>query len=240
MRFEEFEEKAREEWQRIPEEYKAGIDALIVERRARPHERAPDVYTLGECVTEAYPSEFGGPDTTRSAVVLYYGSFLRLANLDDTFGWEEEIWETLTHELKHHLESLATEDALIDVDYAVDENFKRQEGEDFDPFFFRAGEPLGEGRYRLERSVFVERPASGARAPLELEVDGVGYRLDSIPRVDAEVTFVTLTGNVDDSLDELCLVLVRDAGIGRSLRALFGRRPPDVAVLDAPVERVTG
>ncbi|MGH7505187.1 MAG: metallopeptidase family protein [Longimicrobiales bacterium] len=107
MTFDVFERHARSEWDRIPDRYREGIDGLVVERDAKPHPDAPDVYTLGECVTEAYPSDFGGPDTIRSAVVLYYGSFLRLSRLDETFDWEEEVWETLTHELQHHLESLA-------------------------------------------------------------------------------------------------------------------------------------
>jgi hypothetical protein len=238
VRFEEFERHAREEWDRIPDDYKAGIDALIIERHARPHPRTEEVYTLGECVTEAYPSEFGGPDTTRSAVVLYYGSFLRLARLDETFDWPEEIWETLTHELKHHLESLAADDALVDLDYAVDENFKRHEGEDFDPFFFRAGEPLGDGRYRLERSVFVEREPPRAGEPIEFEVDDVAYRVRSLPEPRAEVTFVTLDGEFDQALDELCLVLVRPGGVGRALRAIFRRDSPQVEERDAAVEIV--
>ena len=236
MRFEEFERRAREEWERIPDDYKAGIDGLVVERQANPHPRTPDVYTLGECLTEAYPSDFGGPDTTRSSLVLYYGSFLRLSRLDPAFDWAEELWETLTHELKHHLESLATEDALIDLDYAVDENFKRQEGEAFDPFFYRAGEPLGDGRFRLERSVFVERAAPPAGEPLAFDVDGVAYRV-AAPKAAADVTFVTLTGDVDPDLEELCLVLVRPATIGRALRSLFGRGRAAAAEVEAPVRR---
>jgi hypothetical protein len=236
VRFEEFERRAREEWERIPDDYKAGIDGLVVERQANPHPRTPDVYTLGECLTEAYLSDFGGPDTTRSSLVLYYGSFLRLSRLDPTFDWAEELWETLTHELKHHLESLATEDALTDLDYAVDENFKRQEGEAFDPFFYRAGEPLGDGRFRLERSVFVERAAPADGEPLTFDVDGVAYRVAAAEAM-ADVTFVTLTGDVDPDLEELCLVLVRPATIGRALRSLFGRARPAAAEVEAPVQR---
>jgi hypothetical protein len=237
VQFETFEQRAREEWERIPDEYRAGVDGLVVERTAKPHPRAGDVYTLGECVTEAYPSEYGGPDTVRSSVVLYYGSFLRLSRLDEEFDWDEEIWETLTHELKHHLESLAAEDALIDLDYAVDENFKRHEGEDFDPYFFRAGEPLGGNRFRLERSVFVERESDGGAERIEFEVDGVTYRVEAPPTA-ADVTFVNLTGDVHDDLDELCVVLVRRPGVRGALRALFRSGGPQVEEIDAEVERV--
>jgi hypothetical protein len=238
VRFEQFERQAREEWERIPVEYKEGIDGLTVVREARRHAHTPDVYTLGECVTEAYPSEFGGPETIRSSVVLYYGSFLRLAKLDDAFAWEEEIWETLTHELKHHLESLADEDALLDIDYAMDESFKRQEGEEFDPSFYRAGEPLGDGRFRLERSVFVERTAPEGGGVLEFEVDDVAYRI-RVQHAPADVTFVTVTGDVDPELDELCVVLVRPRGFGRTLRSLFRARLPEVAETEAEVERTS-
>src|SRR4029079_8025848 len=91
------------------------------------------------------------------AVVLYYGSFLRLSKQEPEFDWEEELWETLTHELQHHLESLADEAALVALDYAMDENFKRLEGEPFDPFFFRSGTRVADGVWRLERDVFLER-----------------------------------------------------------------------------------
>lgn len=236
MRFEEFERRARDELERVPAEYRVGIDGLVIERRAQRHPRSVDVYTLGECVTEEYPSAVGGPDTTRSFVVLYYGSFLRLSRLDETFDWEEEIWETLTHELKHHLESLATEDALVDVDYAVDENFKRHEGVAFDPFFYRAGEPLGDGRFRLERSVFVERAAGTADATLELTVDDTTYRV-KLPPATADVTFVTLTGDVDEMLDELCVVLVRRTGLRGALGSLLRRREPRVVETEVAIEK---
>ena len=237
VQFEEFERRAREEWERIPAEYKAGVDVLIVDRQAKPHPRTRDIYTLGECVTEAYPSDFGGPDTVRSAVVLYYGSFLRLSRLDSSFDWAEEIWETLTHELKHHLESLAAEDALTDVDYAMDENYKRQEEEPFDPFFFRAGEPLGDGVYRLERSVFVERPPPPSGERITFVVDDVAYSA-APPELRADVMFITLTGDVDPELDELCLVVVGRPGLGGRLRSLLGRGTPAVVQLEAAAERV--
>ena len=156
MDFATFEQRARQEWERIPETFKAGVDGLVVERPARRHPSRPDVYTLGECVTETWPSDWGGPDTTRSWLLLHYGSFRRLAALDPDFDWDNELWETLTHELQHHLESLADDDALGDVDYAVEENFKRRDGESFDPLFFRAGEPAGPGRYRVEDELFQE------------------------------------------------------------------------------------
>ena len=74
-----FENAARAIWQRIPAQYKDGIDALSIEAQPHAHPQHDDFFTLGECITETYPSEFGGPDTIRSAVVLYYGSFREIA-----------------------------------------------------------------------------------------------------------------------------------------------------------------
>lgn len=219
MRHREFEELAFAHWDRIPEEYKQGIDGVRVLRRSKAHDELPDVYTLGECVTEAYPSDYGGPDTTRSAVVLYWGSFSALAELDPDFDWEDELWETLTHELRHHLESLAAEDALEDVDYAADENFKRYEGEPFDPFFHRNGEPapaeerprvlLGSASstapdaarpmlpaWRVETDWFFELEWSAAwppSGPVVLEWLGARHAFE-LPEPEAAVTFVALSG----------------------------------------------
>lgn len=53
MRFEEFERRAWRLWQEIPQEYREGVDGLVVERDALPHPTLPEIYTLGECMTEA-------------------------------------------------------------------------------------------------------------------------------------------------------------------------------------------
>jgi predicted Zn-dependent protease with MMP-like domain len=217
VRYAEFEVLARDEWERIPDPFKGGVDALVVERDARAHPRREGVYTLGECLTRTWPSDFGGPDTTRSAVLLYYGSFRRLAEEDETFDWAAEIWETLTHELRHHLESLATDDQLEDVDAAVEENFKRLDGESFDPFFFRLGERLGDGWYQLEDSFFLE--VTGARSgPLHFCWNGRRYRAE-VPESEADVLFVTIEDGVDEPPEELCLVLLRQRRLGSRLRA---------------------
>ncbi len=153
-----------EAWEAIPDEYRAGVDGLVLRSGAQPHPGLDGVYTLGECLTESYPSDWDGPDTTRSVLVLYYGSFRRLARLDPEFDWEYEIWETIHHELRHHLESLATEDALEDVDYAVDENFKRLQGDSFDPWFFRSGENVAPATFDADGDLFIE-----------VEVDDAGH-----------------------------------------------------------------
>jgi hypothetical protein len=49
-------------------------------------------------------------------VALYYGSFVAVGDGDPSFDWEDEAWETLTHELRHHVESLAGDASLIAQD----------------------------------------------------------------------------------------------------------------------------
>lgn len=233
MTFDEFEQRAWQEWERIPVAFRTGIDGLTIERKALPHESLPDVFTLGECVTESYPSDFGGPDTTRSLVVLYYGSFFRLSRQDDEFDWEVELWETLTHELQHHLESLADDDSLVDMDYAADENYKRHQGQPFDPFFFRLGVPAGAWR-RVEDEFFLEldRP----HAPhATFAWHERRYRVD-IPAEAADLMLLTVVDGVPDAPGGLHLALVTHRTWRFRLRRIL--RPQALAVVEREVRAV--
>jgi hypothetical protein len=238
VKFDEFEARASALWEKVPAEYKQGVDGLVIERDARAHPDLTEIYTLGECITEAYPSDFGGPETTRSAVVLYYGSFLRLSHLDSGFDWERELWETLTHELQHHLESLASEDALEDFDYAVDENFKRLSGERFDPLFFRAGEAIGPAYYRVEEDVFIELGAGAldeGASTIVFEWDGTRYRLPR-PVVTADVAYLRVSGGPDLGSGELWVVIVPRRGALHVLRDAFRRHPLEVTETEVEAE----
>jgi hypothetical protein len=228
--FDEFEGRARDEWDRIPGEYRQGVDGMVVDRSARPHPSLPDVYTLGECVTESYPSALGDADSIRSVVVLYYGSFFRLSRLDPDFDWSGELWETLTHELQHHLESLAADDSLTDMDYAADENYKRYQGEAFDPFFFQHGLPA-DGWRRVEDEFFLEVPAPAGET-LRFEWQGAGYEVP-LPVTAAAVTFITITAGVKDAPGGLHLVVVRQRSWRERIRAVLGGARLDVAEFDA-------
>ena len=240
MRFDEFEAAARRDFQRIPEEYRHGVDGLRVERDALPHPTAPDVYTLGECVTEAYPSDWEGPETTRSIVVLYHGSFQRLSELDPDFDWEEELWETLTHEIRHHLEWLAMEDALEGVDYAMDEEFKRWDGEDFDPWYFQYGDEVDEGVYRVERHFYLEqrwRPREFREAErIELRWRGRRFAVDRPARL-GDVHFVWLHG-LDTGAGTAELVLVRKRSWWEAVKALLGGDEPVILESEAEARRL--
>jgi hypothetical protein len=236
VKFEAFEERARALWEEIPASYRAGVDGLTVVREARSHAELADVYTLGECLTESYPSEFGGPETTRSSVVLYYGSFWRLARGEPGFDWQGEIWETLTHELQHHLESLATEDALEAVDYAADENFRRQQGEPFEPLFFRSGEPLGGSLYRIESEYFLELEVAADAQVAEFAWHEARYRA-ALPAARPDVLFVELEGLAADDV-ALTLAVRPQRRWRERLRRLLGGGPLATETVTAEVERV--
>ena len=231
MTFEEFERRALADWSRIPDEYKRGIDGLQIMDDVVTHPSLSGVYTLGECVTEVYPSDFGGPDTIRSSVVLHHGSFIELARDHDDFDWEHEIWETLTHELQHHLESLASDDALEDLDYAADENFKRWEGERFDPFFYRSGVPEGEGRYRIDDELFIELPMTHGVVSFVWEEETV--RVDVPDCADADIAYVTILDESDEVALPVQLVMTKTVSGWRALRALFRPRPPIIVEAEA-------
>lgn len=146
----------------VPAEYLDGVVAIEVSPKAVPHPVYPSVYTLGECI----PVETAD-DPPPSRVVLYYGSFRALAGQRGDFDWRAEAWETLTHELKHHLERRARTGQLEAYDWAAEQNFRRQEGEPFDPLFYQWGERLGDGVYQVDDDVFWDRPVRG-RPPARL------------------------------------------------------------------------
>ena len=193
----------------IPREFQGGVVAIEVSSKTVPHPVRADIYTLGECI----PLEWSGSGADlQSRVVLYHGSFQALARLGEgDFDWRAEAWETLTHELRHHLEWRANVAALEAYDWAAEENFKRHEGAEFDAVFYRSGEQVGEGVYKVDDDVFVEG------APPTVMWHGRTYR------VDAKVTppaFLTLDGLDEPPPGDAVLVVPR-----RATLFTFWRRP---------------
>ena len=237
--FHEFRTRAQAVFDSIPDAYLAGVDGLIVERRADAHPTLPDVYTLGECATgEIDP--FGEAEVhLRSQVVLYYGSFVALSRLDDEWDWDAQIWETITHEIRHHREGTAGEDALEDVDYAADQNFLRHDGQPFDPAFYRSGEPGHPGVWEVEGELFaevvVDAEAFAALAELCVTVGGRRVRAPRPPEL-GDVHFVDV-GSPPRGEMPLTFVLVRRRGRWEAFRAWLARRPPVVLhTLAEPLE----
>lgn len=130
MTYEAFVELVERLWEEVPEDFKRGLQGVHVFPEAKPEPGLEGVWRLGEYLDPGPPSAFGGFEDLGRHIALYYGSFLEVAG--EGFDWEAEVWETLLHELRHHLESLAGRDDL------VQEDLRRLDA-------FRRGGPSGEG-----------------------------------------------------------------------------------------------
>lgn len=225
MTFDEFSRAAQEAFENIPAVYRDGVDGVTTVEAKETHPEHPDVVTLGECLTHGHISDWQGPETTRSRVMLYYGSFRQMAKTDPEFDWEAELWETLTHELQHHLESLADEDALEALDYAMDESFKRERGDPFDPWYYRWGAALGAGVFLVEDEVYIERVLTAGEfdklEALDFTWEHKNYRT---PRPDTlgDVHFVIVHG-IEPSIQ---IVLIQRATWKEKLKGFLGARTP--------------
>jgi hypothetical protein len=196
----------------VPPEFLGGVVDVQVSPKTLPHPVRADIYTLGECI----PLEWSGSGADlQSRVVLYHGSFQALARLGD-FDWRVEAWETLTHELRHHLEWRANVAALEAYDWAAEQNFARHEGEAFDPVFYRSGERIDDGVYKVDDDVFIEGEL-GAGSREQLIWHGRGYRVDVEVKPPA---FLTLEGLEEPPPGDAVLVIPR-----RTTVFNFWRRP---------------
>ena len=230
MRFDDFEHLVRRLADEVPAEFLDGIAAVEVSRKTLPHPIRAEVYTLGECIP--LPAEGdGGPAGIQSRVVLYHGSFLALADLDQEFDWRKEAWETLTHELRHHLEWRARAPDLEAFDRAAEQNFARGDGEPFEPLFYLDADPVAEGVYRIDDDFFLDRVVPERPGEVEFEWHGVRYRA-AVPAVTLPL-FLSVTGLADPPPGELVIVLRHAARVWDLLR----RTPPPVAA-SAPAGRV--
>jgi hypothetical protein len=211
MRLSDFEAMVRRLCSEVPSDFFEGVAEVVVSPRTVVHAERDDVFTLGEC--ESLPVEVGsGVEGLQSRIVLYHGSFASLARLQAGFDWRGEAWETLTHELRHHLEWRARAPDLEDLDCAVEHNYARQESEPFDPTFFLSGEPEKEGCYRVEDDVFIDRVVDAV--PQHLTFEWAGRRYGVIPPAEAQLpSFLTLDGITDPPAGDLVLVLRRQPGV---------------------------
>ncbi len=125
MTYERFKETVEEMVAEIPEEFMEGLQGVHVLEHIRREEHYEDVVRLGEYLDPGPESFLGGNGLGRH-IALYYGSFRDIAAGEPNFDWEEEVWETLTHELRHHVESLAGDVSLIEEDVQRAKEFKRR------------------------------------------------------------------------------------------------------------------
>lgn len=188
----------------IPDEFLNGVAEVVVSPRTVVHPERAEVFTLGECIP--LPTASDAPEAIQSRVVLYHGSFAALARDQDDFDWHQETWDTLIHELRHHVEWRAREPALESFDEAVEANFARLAGEPFEPFFYRSGERLPGGVFRIEDDYFIE--VEGAPPSVRFPWAGVRYRVD-VPGGVTPPAFLSVQGLEAPPPGEVILVLVR-------------------------------
>ena len=232
MRLDDFRSMVQRLQDEVPPQFQGGIVAIEVSPKAVPHPLRADVYTLGECI----PLQWSGSGADlQSRIVLYHGSFAALAKHGD-FAWREEAWETLTHELRHHLEWQANLSALEAYDWAAEHNFARHEGERFDPVFYRNGEALAPGVYKVDDDVFLEADAAGVTQDrYELVWHGQRYGAPVPPTGRRAWRFLTLEGLDEPPPGELVLVLPARTSVFDALR-----RPAPPVLGTVTVERRDG
>jgi hypothetical protein len=232
VRLSDFEAMVRRQADEVPVEFLEGVAEIAVSPRTVPHPSREDIYTLGECIPLPGAS---GAEGVQSRVVLYHGSFLALARITPGFDWRAEAWETLTHELRHHLEWRAQAPALEAYDRAAEHNFARQDGEAFDPLFFLDGEPAGPAARRVDDDVFLDRVVDAIPDAVRLLWRGRVYRV-SVPPDAALPAFLTVEGVVDPPEGELVLVLRRRPGLRDLVRRaqVYAAAVPAVEVYVSP------
>ena len=232
MTFDDFSRAAQKAFKNIPDIYREGVDGVTTVEATETHPELPDFVTLGECLTHGHISDWQGPETTRSRVMLYYGSFRHMAENDPDFDWEAELWETLTHELQHHLESLADEDALEALDYGMDEAFKRERGEPFDPWYYQWGEALGAGVFLVDGDVYIERELTAGEFDgldaLDFAWEHKNYRTPR-PETLGDIHFVVVHG-IESHIQ---IVLIQRATWRERLRGILRSETPLLLESDA-------
>jgi hypothetical protein len=216
MQREPFELMVRQMASDIPTGYLDGVTEVVVSPRAVPHPTRVDIYTLGECIP--LPLEGSGTDVIQSRIVLYYGSFRAVAELDSEFDWRKEAWDTLTHELQHHVEWRAQRDRLERFDWAMEQNFARQDDEPFDPLFYLDGELSVPGVFHVEDDWFIDRVVRDIPTEIELVWHGREYR-GAMPSGVTLPAYLHVDGVVEPPGGDLVMVLRR----APRLRELFRR-----------------
>ena len=188
----------------IPAEFLDGIAEVVVSPRTVVHPEREGIWTLGECIP--VPGDDGDPRHLQSRVVLYHGSFQALARETERFDWAEEAWETLTHEIRHHVEWRARVPDLEAFDQAAEANFSRQDGGGFDPAFYKDGVRRPDGTYQVDDDVFVERVVPEPPTSVRLHWHGEDYEV-GIPGDASLPAFLSVDGVRSPPAGELVLVL---------------------------------
>jgi hypothetical protein len=182
-----FERRADELWQSIPAHFREGVSAFIVEPGTFDMGRCEDDFALGLCEPDAAISAIPGAPLC-SIIRLFYGTFVDAALNDPEFDWEAELWETIRHELQHHLEHRAGVDHLGIEDEVEIAHQRWLDGEEVDPHFYRQGTQLDRQVWLAADDLFIEVPlkkkawlALGDKG-LEMDWGPIHATLDPLPR----------------------------------------------------------
>jgi predicted Zn-dependent protease with MMP-like domain len=194
MELDAFTAEVRAAFEAIPPEFRERVNGPVVVPDVKRHKEIRGMVTLGECVHAPDPAGHG---ELWSTVYVYYGSFLDLARRDPSFDVEEEIVETVRHEVQHHVEDAVGHRGLRDLDWAEEQNARWKDGEDFQDLFWRAGERVpGEEDLRAvggDLFLEVELPRSewerARREGLEFTVRGERFDVEPGEIEEDEETF---------------------------------------------------
>ena len=133
--------------------------------------------------------------------------------------------------MRHHLEWRAHVSRLEAYDWAAEENFKRHEEQSFDPLFYRSGESVEDGVWKVDDDLFVALDDSGVRGTeIEIPWHGRAYRV-AVPPVEATAALFLILDGLKDPPPGDAVLVVKPA---HGLRDLLRRHPAPVQVV-APV-----
>ncbi|MDI3270065.1 MAG: metallopeptidase family protein [Bacillota bacterium] len=107
--FAQFGKWADEILEKVPEAIMRDLNGGVqLAREARRElNDPPGVYYLGEYIADPYLGHM---------VIIYYGSFRKVLAGEGPEVWREELEKTIWHELRHHVETLAGVDDLVEED----------------------------------------------------------------------------------------------------------------------------
>jgi hypothetical protein len=110
MTIDEMQDVLDELAEELPEVFYKDLNGGIVllpDAKESEYSRKNDLYTLGEY-------HHGG--AMGNYIKIYYGSFERLFGHLSDEDMKKQLRKTLRHEFRHHIETLAGEDDLVDED----------------------------------------------------------------------------------------------------------------------------
>ena len=126
MNFLEFKQTVADMMDRIPEHYFNDLQGVHVFEETKGDPSEPGLVRLGEYTDPGIPQFLSPHAGLGRHIALYYGSFQRVGAFDSNYDWAGQIWETLTHELRHHVESKAGDRSLIEWDIQQLEQYRNR------------------------------------------------------------------------------------------------------------------